>query len=87
MLDSAKIQEEDADTANEKGSTRHKPAKPLYTVKDAKLANNMLEPVEENHWIDVSPDIRYRLRPNGHILGAAMWIWISMAKELYFQVI
>lgn len=37
LLDSAKIQEEDARRANEHHYTKHSPAKPLYDVDDAKL--------------------------------------------------
>lgn len=35
LMDSAKIQEEDAERANEEEYTIHEPAYPLYTVKDA----------------------------------------------------
>src|SRR5690606_19878021 len=35
LLDSAKIQEEEAERANEEGYSKHLPAMPLYTVKEA----------------------------------------------------
>lgn len=85
LLDSAKIQEEDAHIANEKGYSKHKPAKPLYTVKDAKRANMLLEPVKENNWIELSPDIRFRLKPNGHILGACFVEMDVKNKRIVFS--
>ena len=38
LVDSAKIQEEDAERANRKGYTRHSPALPLFTEQDAARA-------------------------------------------------
>ena len=43
---SARIQEEDAKYANRKGFSKHKPALPLYTTKDAIGALALIEPVE-----------------------------------------
>jgi metallo-beta-lactamase family protein len=70
LMDSAKIQEEDARHANEKGYTKHDPAKPLYTIEDAKDALDKFVRHEANRWIDVTRDIACRFRPNGHILGS-----------------
>src|SRR2546427_5038192 len=44
LADAAKLQEEDAERANRKGYTRHKPAKPLYTIDDANRAMLLLQP-------------------------------------------
>lgn len=38
LRDCAKLQEEDAEKANRHGYSKHHPAKPLYTVKDAEAA-------------------------------------------------
>ena len=70
LLDSAKINEEDAERANEENYSRHNPALPFYTVKDAERTIEMFSPVEKDSWQGLSEHIRYRFRYNGHIIGA-----------------
>lgn len=70
LNDSARLQEEDADLANAMGFSKHKPAKPLYDTHDVKKAMALFEPVQDGDWIDLGEDFRFRLRRNGHILGA-----------------
>src|SRR5574342_744306 len=60
LRDSAQIQEEDADYANKKGYSRHHPALPLYTVKDAERAIALLKRVHYGEWFDVAPKVRAR---------------------------
>lgn len=71
LMDSARIQEEDADYANRKGYSRHKPAEPLYSVSDAKQSLKLFEPVEYDSWLDVGRNLRARYHGAGHILGSA----------------
>ncbi len=71
LLDSAEIHEEDARYANKKGYSKHKPAKPLYTVEDAKRAIKQLEKVDFGQWLDVGGGVQARWHGAGHILGAA----------------
>lgn len=70
LLDSAKIQEEDAEYANKKGFTKHSPAKPLYTVEDAQLAIPLLTKHKEDEWKEIGEGIKFRLQNNAHIIGA-----------------
>lgn len=72
LLDSAKLQEEEAEWANKKGYSRHKKALPLYTVKDAEKVFPMLAPLSYEHWLEVDEKIRFRFLNAGHILGAAI---------------
>src|SRR5262249_28031453 len=72
LRDSAHIQEEDAAYANEKGFSRHAPALPLYTVRDAEAALERLRTVDYDRWFDSAPRVRARLRRAGHILGSAL---------------
>jgi metallo-beta-lactamase family protein len=71
LLDSARLQEEEADFANRHGQSRHKPALPLYTEQDARdaLARFEIVPFGKEHvpW----PGWSWRLTRAGHILGAA----------------
>jgi metallo-beta-lactamase family protein len=71
LVDSAHLQEEDADLANEMGFSKHKPARPLYTIKDVQRTMPLFHTVKDNEWIDLDKKFRFRLRRNGHILGAA----------------
>jgi len=71
LLDAARLQEEDAEYANRKGFSRHRPALPLYTEKDAHRALDLLEPIEYRHRKVVAPGITARFLNAGHILGSA----------------
>jgi metallo-beta-lactamase family protein len=70
LSDSAKIQEEDAERANLYKFSKHKPAKPLYTVKEAEAVFPLFHPKTNNEWVELFPDIAFRFRYNGHIIGA-----------------
>lgn len=72
LEDSARIQEEDARYANRKGFSRHKPARPLYSVRDAKDAASLLRTERFDRWFEVAPGIEVRYRRAGHIIGSAM---------------
>ena len=71
LLDSAKIQEEDARYANAKGFSKHHPAMPLYTVDDAARALLQLQPVGYHRPVPVAKGIEIEFVPIGHLLGAA----------------
>ena len=57
LADAAKIQEEDAERANRKGYTKHKPALPLFTMRDAERAMSLLQPVGYERPVPVAPGI------------------------------
>lgn len=71
LLDSAKIQEEDARHANRKGYSKHHPALPLYTTEDAEAALELRRPEPFNSWFSLGDAGRARFLNAGHILGAA----------------
>lgn len=70
LLDSARIHEEDTEFANRKGFSRHSPALPLYTVEDAERAMERVVVVPARRWTDAENGLRFRLVPNGHLLGS-----------------
>ncbi|MFO7719764.1 MAG: MBL fold metallo-hydrolase [Gillisia sp.] len=70
VLDSAKIQEEQAQKANEEGFSIHTPALPLYSLEDAEKAIGLFRSVEPGKWSAITPDIKFKLEKNGHIIGA-----------------
>lgn len=71
LLDSAKIQEHDADFANRHGFSRHKPALPLYGRHDVERALKTLEIVDFDTPTDLGHEANVTFRRAGHILGAA----------------
>src|SRR5262249_30278783 len=56
LLDSAKIQEEDAQLANKHRFTRHDPALPLYTVADAEATFPLFQSQPYDTVIPLGPD-------------------------------
>ncbi|MDH4349866.1 MAG: MBL fold metallo-hydrolase [Gemmatimonadota bacterium] len=72
LPDSAHLQEEQAEYANFRGFSRHKPALPLCTMEDAHAALELLRPRPYGTTFDVTEDVRATFHPAGHILGSAI---------------
>lgn len=72
LKDSAQIQEEDAYWANKKGYSRHKPAQPLYTVKDAEKSLSFFKPLHYGEGFFTEDSVRFKFKDAGHILGSAL---------------
>ena len=70
LLDSGKIQEEDARRANKYNYTKHQPAKPLYDIEDAKEAIHRLKAIKFNRWHIIDASIQFKFVNSGHILGS-----------------
>lgn len=70
LLDSGRLQEEEAEYRRERNRSRHKPPLPLYTEKDARLAINQFKAVPFAKPIDIAPGVRATWLPMGHIIGA-----------------
>ena len=71
LPDSGHLQERDAEFANRRGFSKHRPALPLYTQRDAEACLERFKPVKFETDVPVLPGVRARFRPAGHILGAA----------------
>lgn len=71
LRDSGHLQEQDTLYANKRGFSRHRPALPLYTVKDAEAALRLLKPIRFHREFDLPGGGKVVLRRAGHILGAA----------------
>ncbi len=85
LLDSGKIQAEDAARANTFHYSKHKPAKPLYTVKEAEAVFPLFAPQPEDQWLALFPEISFRFRYNGHILGSAFIEFQIAGKKIVFS--
>lgn len=71
LPDSGHLQEEQAEYANRRGFSKHKPALPLYTRADAEACLASFSPVAFDTEWRLGGDLRARLLPSGHILGSA----------------
>jgi metallo-beta-lactamase family protein len=73
LPDAARLQEEDADYRNRHNLTKHAPALPLYTEEDARIALDLIQPVENTgESLEVAPGMRAGFRIAGHILGSSL---------------
>ncbi|MEM5565498.1 MBL fold metallo-hydrolase [Psychroserpens sp. AS72] len=70
LKDSAKIHEEEANKANKEKYSKHHPALPFYTIKDAENTIKLFTVEIEDKWTTLSEHITYRFQYNGHIIGA-----------------
>ena len=71
LPDSARLQEEDAAYANRHHYSKHKPALPLYTEKDARAALKLVEGVDYGEDVRLGKHLRARFITAGHILGSS----------------
>ncbi|BAP32410.1 beta-lactamase family protein [Chryseobacterium sp. StRB126] len=85
LLDSAKLQEEDAEKANYHHYTKHNPAKPLYTINDTEKSFKQFFTVKENISIQLSNHIQCRFKPCGHIIGACSVEIVCFDKTIIFS--
>jgi len=85
LLDSAKIQEEEASKANQEHFSKHEPAEPLYTVPQAEKVLPFFRVVDKDLEIKLSEDCYFRFFQAGHILGACSISLYIDGKELVFS--
>ena len=70
LLDSAKIQENDAEYHNRKHRSDNEPEKqPLYTVENVQQVMQQFVSHSYEQWFHIHPDVRVLYRDAGHILG------------------
>ena len=82
LLDSGKIHEEEAERANKEGYSKHKPAQPFYTVKEAEYTIRYFSSAKNEEWVTFSEDIKYRFRYNGHIIGST-FIELDLSGKIF----
>lgn len=83
LLDSAKIQESDAEWENKKRTRAGKPPiEPLYNMKDAEISLNYFDPYHYDQRIRLSEEITIRFKDAGHILGSSIVeLWVKEGDE------
>lgn len=85
LPDSGYIQEEEAERANRKGYSKHKPALPLYTQADALASLKQFHPLSFGEEHDIGGDLTVRYDYAGHILGAAIVTLRHRDRTLVFS--
>lgn len=85
LRDSAKIQEEDARKANEKGYTKHHPAKPLYTVADVEETLPYFKIIDVLEPYQIHEQVEIQFYPAGHILGACSVLINCYGRKILFS--
>ena len=71
LLDSAKLQEEEARWAKKKGYSKHKDPKALYSAEDAEMVFQLIKITSYDSELNIHPKIGVKFRNAGHILGAS----------------
>lgn len=72
LLDSAKLQEEEAEYAARKGFSKHANPQPLYTQEDAKNVFPLFKPSMYDKTFPIHSSINIVFRDAGHMLGSAI---------------
>ena len=85
LPDSGHLLQKDADFANRHGHTKHRPALPLYNLRDAETALRQFRPVAFEQSQNIVADIAVRFLPAGHILGAAIVEFVHAGNKIVFS--
>ena len=72
LLDSARLQEEEASYAHAKGYSRHADPRPLYTTEDAEHVFPLLRKYPFGERVRISERVEIIFEEAGHLLGAAI---------------
>ncbi|NXY97520.1 MBL fold metallo-hydrolase [Streptomyces sp. BR123] len=78
LRDSARLQREAAQHANEHGWSKHRPARPLYDDTDVENTVKFFDPVPVGSEVEIIAGTRLMLHHGGHILGSA---WAHLTLE------
>lgn len=85
LKDSAKIQEEEAQRANEEGYSKHKPALPLYDLEDVAQTQKLFQAVQEGERLTIENLFNVVFKYNGHIIGSTFIQMEVDGKTLVFS--
>jgi metallo-beta-lactamase family protein len=85
LLDSGKIQEEEAEKANKEKYSKHEIAEPLYNVEQAKKVFPFFRVIKTNEAIPLDAEISAVFVNAGHIIGASSIELMVEGKTLVFS--
>jgi metallo-beta-lactamase family protein len=80
LLDSAHLQEEDAQYAAKKNYSSHHPPLPLYTVAQAQTSLAQFREIPRADVFSISPEFSVRPHDAGHILGSS-WLELTITEN------
>ena len=72
LMDSAKLQEEEAVFARKRGYSKHENPQPLYNTRDVESVLPMIKSYDFNEEVFITDDIKIKFHNAGHILGASI---------------
>lgn len=84
LPDCGYLLEEEAAYLNKTGQTKHSPALPLFTLKEAEESIDYFVEVPFNKKQQINPNLSFEFRYVGHILGAASVIIYANSKKIGF---
>lgn len=85
LRDAARLQEEDARRANRGGFSKHAPALPLFTTRDAERAIARMSPVPTGRPLALGGRVQAIFTPAGHLLGACSITLRNGEQSLLFS--
>jgi len=85
LPDSGFLQEREAEFANQHHSSKHKPALPLYTIKDADKALKRFRSSRFEQPLSLPGNVTATFRRAGHILGAAILELTMPGQKVVFS--
>lgn len=85
LTDAGFLQEEEAEWLNRKQFSKHSPALPLFTEKDAEISFEQFVPINFDESFEVTQGVRATFRYAGHILGAATAVIEARAIKIAFS--
>lgn len=85
LPDAGRLQEEDAEFANKRGYSKHKPALPLFTEEEAHQALELFRPVAFGQEITIGSEFSAKWMPSGHIVGAGSLYVSAEGKKVLFS--
>lgn len=85
LMDAGHLMEEEAEFLNRHKKSKHSPALPLFTQKDAEKAMSLFETVNFDEDITIKPSVRFRFQYAGHILGASSVIISAENRKIAFS--
>ena len=85
LPDSGHLQEEEARYANKHGYSKHRPALPLYTEKDAEGSLERFATIDFGQNLNLSNNLIANLSPSGHILGSAFVLLKDTRRSVLFS--
>ncbi len=85
LLDSAKLQEEDAENANRHHYSKHHPARALYTEVEARKSFRSFVVCPEKAPVTLNEHVEFRFQLSGHIIGASSVEITCYGKSIVFS--